>query len=48
MMKWNEGLRLVIGAVLLAKALYALMSAPGVVSDRDSTLPPHPVRDAVR
>jgi len=48
MMKWNEGLHLVIVAVLLAAALYALMSATGLVSDRNSTVPLHPVRESVR
>jgi len=47
-MKRNEGLRLVVGAVLLAVALYALVSAPGVIIDRDSTVPLHAVREAVR
>ncbi len=48
MMNWNEGLRLAIGAVLLAVVLYALVSAPSIVSDRDSTVPLHPAREAVR
>ncbi len=38
-MRWNKGVRLVLGAALLAAALLALVSAPGFVSDRDSTVP---------
>lgn len=45
---WKERLRLAIGAALLAAALFALMAAPGLVSDRDSTMPVRPVREAGR
>ena len=45
-MKRNEKLRLALGAALLAAALFALMAMPGLVSDRDSTVPLHPVREA--
>ena len=46
MMKRNEKLRLALGAALLAAALFALMAAPGLVSDRDSTAALHPAREA--
>lgn len=46
-MKTRETLRLVAGAAALAAVLYALAAAPGLVSDRDSTVPP-PARDARR
>lgn len=45
---WRERLRVAIGAVLLAAALLALMAAPGLVSDRDSTVPLRMVREAGR
>lgn len=32
-------LRAALGAVLLAAALYAVLAAPGFVSDRDGTAP---------
>ena len=41
-------LRLVIGAALLAAMLFALMAVPGLMSDRDSTVPLRPVREAGR
>ena len=47
-MKWSERLRMAIGAALLAAGLLALMAAPGLVSDRDSTAPLRPVREAGR
>ncbi len=47
-MKWNEKLRVAIGAVLLAAMLFAVMAAPGFVSDRDSTVPLHPRQEARR
>ena len=47
-MKQNEKMRLALGAVLLAVALLALMAAPGLVSDRDSTAAPRPAREAWR
>ena len=47
-MKWNEKVRLALGAALLAAALLALMAAPGLVSDRDSTVPLHQAREARR
>ena len=46
MMKRNEKMRLALGAALLAAALFALMAVPGLVSDRDSTVPLHRVREA--
>ncbi len=42
-MKAIEKARLIAGAVVLAATLYALMAAPGLVSDQDSTVP---LRDA--
>ena len=47
-MNWSGRLRVAIGAVLLAVALFALMVMPGLVSDRDSTMPLRPVREAGR
>ncbi len=37
-MRLIERMPLVLGAVLVAAALYALMAAPGLVSDRESTV----------
>ena len=45
---WMKRLRLVIGAALLAAMLFALTASPGLVSDRDSTVPLRPVREAGR
>jgi len=45
-MKRNELLGMVISAVLLAASLFALLAAPGLVSDRDSTVPLHRVQEA--
>ena len=45
-MRWNETVRMAIGAVLLATALYALVAAPGFLSDRDSTVPLPLVQEA--
>ena len=45
-MKWNEKVRVAIGAVLLAIVLCALVAAPGFLSDRDSTAPLHPRQEA--
>jgi len=47
-MNWNERLRLAVGAVLLAAALFALLAVPGLVSDRDSTVPLHTAQKAGR
>ncbi len=47
-MNWKERLRLAIGAVLLAAVLFALLAAPGLVSDRDSTVPLQPAQEARR
>ena len=47
-MKWNEKMRLALGAALLAATLFALMAAPGLVSDRDSKVPLHQAREARR
>ena len=47
-MNWSERLRVAIGAALLAVALFALIAMPGLVSDRDSTVPLRPVREAGR
>ena len=38
--------KVVGGAVLLAAMLFGLMAAPGLLSDRDSTVPLHPTREA--
>ena len=45
---WSERLRVAIGAVLLAVALFALMAAPGLVSGQDSTAALRSVREAGR
>ncbi len=37
-MRLIERMRLVLGAVLVATALYALMAAPGLVSERETTV----------
>ena len=37
-MRLIEKVRLVLGAVLVAAVLYALMAAPGLVSDRESSV----------
>ncbi len=47
-MRWNEKMRLALGAALLAALLFALMVAPGLMSDRDSMVPLQPVREAGR
>jgi hypothetical protein len=47
-MRTIEKMRLVLGAVLLAGVLYALVGAPGFVSDLASTVPVRPVQDALR
>ncbi len=47
-MNWNERLRVAAGAVLLAAALFALLAVPGLVSDRDSTVPLQAAREAGR
>ena len=47
-MNWSERLRVAVGALLLVASLLALMAAPGIVSDRDSTVPLRPVREAGR
>ena len=46
--RWSGRLRMAIGAVLLAAVLLAAMAAPGLMSDRDSTVPLRPVREAGR
>jgi hypothetical protein len=40
-MKMLNGLRLAAGAVVLAAAISLVLSLPGLVSDRDSTVPIH-------
>ena len=47
-MRWNEKLCLALGAALLAAMVFGLMAMPGLVSDRDSTVPLRPVREAGR
>ena len=46
--KWLERLRLAVCAAMLAAALVVLLAAPGLVSDRDSTVPLHRAREAKR
>jgi len=45
---WNERLRVAAGALLLAAVLFTLLAAPGLVSDRDSTVPLQPAQEARR
>ncbi len=40
--------RLVLGAVLLAGVLYAVVGAPGFVSDLASTVPARPAQEVLR
>ncbi len=47
-MRTVQKVRLVLGAVLLAGALYALAAAPGFVSDLASTVPMRPVQETLR
>ncbi len=47
-MRTIEKVRLVLGAMLLAGALYALAAAPGFVSDLASTVPVRPALEALR
>ena len=42
----GEGVRLMLGGVLVAAGLYAVLALPGFVSDRDSTVPGHQVQEA--
>jgi len=41
-------LKLLLGATLFATLIYAVLTVPGLVSDRDSTVPLQPVREAGR
>ena len=43
-----KGTRFVLGAVLLAATLFALVAVPGLVSDQDSTVPLRQVREVLR
>ena len=45
-MKMHEKLRILVGAVLLAATLVAIVAAPGFLSDRDSTTPLRPRQEA--
>ena len=47
-MKLVGKVRLVLGAVLVAAGLYALMAAPGLVSDRESSVGKTQLREAGR
>jgi hypothetical protein len=47
-MRIRNGLKLVTGAALLAAMLYALLAAPGLVSDRDSLVPVGAMRETRR
>ena len=40
----GRGLRLFGGAAIFAAVIYVILSVPGFLSDRDSTVPPHLVR----
>ena len=41
-----RSLKLVLGCVLLATALYAILAGPGLLSDAASTVPTHQQRIA--
>ena len=43
-----KGLRLAGGAVLMAVAIWLMLSAPGFLSDRDSTVPEQAEQEAIR
>jgi hypothetical protein len=43
-----KGLRLAGGAVLMAVAIWLMLSTPGFLSDRDSTEPVQAGQEAVR
>ncbi len=47
-MKPTGVLRLLLGALLAAATLFALVAAPGLVSDRESTVPLTQAREARR
>ena len=47
-MKLIEKVRVVLGALLVAAGLYALMAAPGLVSDRDSSVGKRQLQEAGR
>ena len=47
-MKLRTGLSITAGAALLAAVLYALVAAPGLLSDRDSLVPASAAREARR
>ena len=44
----GNAMKIVTGAGLLAIALYAILPLPGFVSDRDSSVPVHVVRETRR
>ncbi len=48
MMRTTEKVRLVLGAMLLAGVLYALVGAPGFVSNLARTVPELPIRETFR
>ncbi len=35
----GRGIQLIVGATLLAAAIYMVLAAPGLMSERDSTVP---------
>ena len=35
----SRAIQLIVGATLFAAAIYMVLAAPGLVSDRDSTVP---------
>jgi hypothetical protein len=47
-MRMIEKVRLVLGVILLASVLYALVGAPGFVSDLAFTVAVSPMREAFR
>lgn len=48
MRRVSGSVQLVLGAALIAGALYAILALPGFVSDRDSTVRVHAVQETHR
>jgi hypothetical protein len=48
MRRGSGSVQLVLGAALIAGVFYAILALPGFVSDRDSTVPVHAVRETHR
>ena len=48
MRRINGTVQVVLGAAIIAGALYAIVALPGFVSDPDSTVPVHAVQETHR